>query len=90
MARGAEWLSADTPFWVASSEERELPEKEELSLKGWLAEILGEDAVDVCARCGAKGSLFLRGEYETFSKLTLFLVEVLGIVGSKVPVRGRA
>jgi len=70
--------------------ERELPEKEELSLKGWLGEILGEEAVDVCARCGAKGSLFLRGEYETFSKLTLFLVEVLGIVGSKVPARGRA
>ena len=70
--------------------ERELPEKEELSLKGWLAEILGEDAVDVCAKCGAKGSLFLRGEYETFSKLTLFLVETLGLVGSKVPARGRA
>jgi hypothetical protein len=70
--------------------ERELPEKQDLSLKGWLAEILGEDAVDVCAKCGAKGSLFLRGEYETFSKLTLFLVETLGIVGSKVPARGRA
>jgi hypothetical protein len=70
--------------------ERELPEKEELSLKVWLAEILGEDAVDVCEKCGAKGSLFLRGEYETFSKPTLFLVETLGIVGSKVPARGRA
>jgi hypothetical protein len=69
--------------------EREIPEKEELSLKEWLAEILGEDAVDVCAKCGVKGALFLRGEYETFSKLTLFLVETLGIVGSKVPARGR-
>jgi hypothetical protein len=70
--------------------ERALPEKEELSLKGWLAEILGEDAVDVCAKCGAKGSLFLRGEYAEFSKLTLFLVETLGIVGRKVPAQGRA
>jgi hypothetical protein len=70
--------------------ERELPEKEELSLKGWLAEILGEDAVDVCAKCGAKGSLFLRGEYAEFNKLTLLLVETLGVVGRKVPARGRA
>jgi hypothetical protein len=69
---------------------RELPEKEELSLKAWLAEILGEDAVDVCAKCGAKGSLFLRGEYAEFNKLALFLVETLGVVGRKVPVRGRA
>jgi hypothetical protein len=68
---------------------RELPEKEELSLKAWLAEILGEDAVDVCAKCGAKGSLFLRGEYAQFNKLALFLVETLGIVGRKVPARGR-
>ena len=70
--------------------ERELPEKEELCLKGWLAEILGEDAVDVCAKCGAKGSLFLRGEYAEFNKLTLLLVETLGVVGRKVPARGRA
>jgi hypothetical protein len=69
---------------------RALPEKEELSLKGWLAEILGEDAVDVCAKCGAKGSLFLRGEYSEFNKLALLLVERLGIVGSKVPAQGRA
>jgi hypothetical protein len=69
---------------------REIPEKEELSLKAWLSEILGEDAVDVCAKCGVKGALFLRGEYTEFSKLTLFLVETLGIVGSKVPARGRA
>jgi len=68
---------------------RELPEKVELSLSEWLAEILGEDKVDVCGKCGAQGSLFLRGEYETFSKLTLFLVETLGIVGRKVPAQGR-
>ena len=70
--------------------ERELPEKVELSLSEWLTEILGEEKVDVCARCGAKGTLFLRGQYDTFNKLTLFLVEVLGVVGSKVLAQGRA
>lgn len=69
---------------------RELPEKVELSVKEWLVEILGEDKVDVCAKCGAKGTLFLRGEYDEFNKLALFLVEVLGVVGSKVPAQGRA
>ena len=67
---------------------REIPEKRELSLKGWLREI-GVEGVDVCKQCGSVGSMTLRGEYEQFSWWAVLLVEVLGIVGRKVPAQGR-
>jgi hypothetical protein len=68
---------------------RELPQKRELSLKGWLREI-GVEGVDVCKQCGSVGSMTLRGEYEQFSWWAVLLVEVLGLVGRKVPAQGRA
>lgn len=41
-----------------------LPIIPELSLLEWLAEVLGEEAVDRCPHCGAVGSLFKRAEFE--------------------------
>ena len=68
---------------------REIPAKRELGLKEWLREI-GVEGVDVCPNCGSVGSLFVRGEYEQFNWLAVILVEVLGLVGGKVPAQGRA
>jgi hypothetical protein len=49
-----------------------LPEIAGLSLLDWLAQVLGEEAVDSCPHCGAVGSLYKRAE--------LLVVFVLSLV----------
>ncbi len=56
-----------------------LPEVEELDLKEWLKEILGEEAVDRCPNCGAENSMFKRGEFEQLNWLQLLLFSLLGL-----------
>lgn len=54
-----------------------LPEVEELSLMGWLRELLG-DEVDRCPQCGAAGSLFERAEFEQLGWLALLVLSLFG------------
>ena len=54
-----------------------LPEPKELSLLDWLEEVLGEEAVDRCPHCGAKGSLFKRAEFEQLPWLVALLLSLV-------------
>jgi hypothetical protein len=53
--------------------EPEVPEAEELSLREWLTEVLGEDTLNLCPHCGGQ-NMFRRDEYEDFNFLQLLLV----------------
>jgi len=57
----------------------EVPEPVELGLKEWLAEILGEEAIDRCPRCGQVGTMFERAEVETFNWLQLLLLALVSL-----------
>jgi hypothetical protein len=57
----------------------EPPEPVELSLKAWLAEILGEEAIDRCPRCGQVGTMFPRAEVEEFTWLQLLLLALVSL-----------
>ena len=54
-------------------------EPEELGLKEWLTEILGEDAIDRCPRCGQVGTMFERAEVEAFNWLQLLLLALVSL-----------
>jgi hypothetical protein len=54
-----------------------LPEPKELSLLEWLAEVLGEEQVDRCPHCGAKGSLFKRAEFDKLPWLVALLLSLV-------------
>ncbi len=56
-----------------------IPEVEELDLKEWLKEILGEEAVDRCPNCGAENSMFKRSEFQELNWLQLMLFTLLGL-----------
>jgi hypothetical protein len=55
------------------------PEPIELELKEWLAEILGEEAIDRCPRCGQVGTMFERAEIEEFTWLQLLLLVLVSL-----------
>jgi hypothetical protein len=54
-----------------------LPEVEEVSLLDWLKALWGEE-VDRCPRCGAKGSLFERAEFEQLGWLAMVVLSLFG------------
>jgi hypothetical protein len=59
--------------------EPEPPAPVELSLKEWLAEIVGEEAIDRCPRCGQVGTMFPRAEVEQFNWLQLVLLALVSL-----------
>jgi hypothetical protein len=54
-----------------------LPEIPELSLLDWLAQVLGEEAVDSCPHCGAVGSLYKRAEFDQLPWLVVFILSLV-------------
>jgi hypothetical protein len=56
-----------------------VPEVEQLDLKEWLKEILGQEAVDRCPNCGAENSMFKRSEFTELSRLQKMLFRLLGL-----------
>jgi hypothetical protein len=54
-----------------------LPEIPELSLLDWLAQVLGEEAVDSCPYCGAVGSLYQRAEFDQLPWRVVFVLSLV-------------
>jgi hypothetical protein len=54
-----------------------LPVIPELSLLAWLEQVLGEEAVDLCPYCGAKGSLYKRAEFERLPWLVALILSLV-------------
>ncbi len=48
-------------------------------MKEWLKEILGEDAVDRCPKCGAENSMGKRSEFKALNWGQLMLFALLGL-----------
>jgi hypothetical protein len=59
--------------------EPEPPAPVELGLREWLTEILGEEAIDRCPRCGQVGTMFERAEVEEFTWLQLLLLALVSL-----------
>jgi hypothetical protein len=49
----------------------------ELSLLDWLAQVLGEEAVDSCPHCGAVGSLYKRAEFDQLPWRVVFVLSLV-------------
>jgi hypothetical protein len=62
--------------------EAEIPEVEELSLRMWLEELLGEDILNKCPHCGGQ-NMYRRGEYEDFNFLQLLLINLALLATAK-------
>lgn len=62
--------------------EAEIPEVEELSLRMWLEELLGEDILNKCPHCGGQ-SMFRRDQYEDFNFLQLLLISLASLGTTK-------
>ena len=59
---------------------RVVPEAKKLELKEWLAEVLGEEALkEICAHCGAEGTLSRWRAFSQLSWLELVLFSLLGL-----------
>ncbi|NJN98928.1 MAG: IS91 family transposase [Anaerolineales bacterium] len=54
-----------------------LPVIPQLSLLAWLEQVLGEEAVDLCPYCGAKGSLYKRAEFERLPWLVALILSLI-------------
>ena len=57
--------------------EAALPEAEVPELQEWLAEVLGEEAVDQCPYCAATGSLFQRSRFEELPWLAILILNLV-------------
>jgi len=62
--------------------EAEIPEVEDLSLRMWLEELLGEDILNKCPHCG-KQTMFRRNQYEDFNFLQLFFISLASLATTK-------
>jgi len=62
----------------------QVPEAKKLDLKEWLAEILGDAAIERCLNCGAENAMANRSEIEQLSWLQVLLFMLLGL-----PLHGR-
>jgi hypothetical protein len=56
-------------------EPAEIPETEELSLRQWLEELLGEDILNKCPHCGQQ-TMFRQGVYDSFNFLQLLIISL--------------
>jgi len=59
--------------------EAQVPEAEELSLRQWLAELLGEDRLNTCPQCGQQ-TMFRHSQYQEFSVLQLLVISLAGLL----------
>ena len=59
--------------------EPQVPEARKLELKAWLAEILGDEAIERCLNCGAENSMTKRSNIEHLSWLHLLVFILLGL-----------
>jgi len=59
--------------------EAELPEAKKLDLKEWLKEILGEEEVDRCPKCGALGAMSVWREFDKISWIQGWFMELMGL-----------
>lgn len=53
----------------------DVPQVEELSLRQWLAELLGEDCLNRCPQCGQQ-TMFRHSQYEEFGFLQLLIIRL--------------
>ena len=56
-------------------EPAEIPEPEELSLRQWLEELLGQDILNKCPHCGQQ-TMFRQGVYDSFNFLQLLIISL--------------
>lgn len=59
--------------------ERELPQAKKFELKAWLQEILGEEEVDRCPRCGAVGAMSVWREFDKINWIQGWFMGLMGL-----------